>query len=75
MLKDIDFFIFWRLKENIPPIDLHLIFGDPDFWNIEFDELSISNLIFTACVACKNQVQTRKRIKLINLDISQTKCK
>ena len=46
MLKDIDFFIFWRLKENIPPIDLHLILGDPDFWNIEFDELSISNLIF-----------------------------
>jgi len=28
------------------------------------------NWIFTACVACKNPVQTRKKIQLIKLEIS-----
>ena len=28
--------------------------------------LSISNLIFTACVACKNQVRNRRKIKFKN---------
>ena len=28
--------------------------------------MSISNLIFTACVACKNQVQNRQEIKFKN---------
>ena len=28
--------------------------------------MSISNLIFTACVACKNQVRNRQKIKFKN---------
>ena len=38
-------------------------------WKIKFDELdfqSISNLIFTACVPCKNPVQNRQKIKFKN---------
>ena len=33
----------------------------------ELDFLSILNLIFTACVACKNRVQNRIKITLGNL--------
>ena len=32
----------------------------------ELDFLCISNLIFTACVACKNQVPNRQKIKFKN---------
>ena len=32
----------------------------------KLDFLSSSNLIFTACVACKNQVRTRKKIEFRN---------
>ena len=32
----------------------------------EIDFLSILNLVFTACVACKNQVQNRQKIKFKN---------
>jgi uncharacterized protein (DUF983 family) len=38
------------------------------FWKIEFEKSSWSNLIFTACVACKIQVQNRQKIKFIQLD-------
>ena len=47
-----------------------------EFWNIEFDELdflSISNYIFPACLACKNQVQARKKSsssEFVTLNIS-----
>ena len=34
----------------------------------EFDFWSISNLIFTFCVACKIQVQSRQKIKFIELN-------
>ena len=44
-----------------------------NFWNLlfmnlifELDFLLISNLIFTACVACKNPVRNRQKIKLKN---------
>ena len=42
-------------------------------WNSEFDELnSFPNLnwIFTACVVCKNPVQTKRKIQFIKLEIS-----
>ena len=35
---------------------------------VEVDFLFISNLIFTACVACKNQVQNKPNIKFVQLD-------
>ena len=34
-----------------------------NWFRIKLDFFSSSNLIFTACVACKNQVRTRKKIK------------
>ena len=51
---------------------MHLVFEISSsqnwFWNLilELDFLSISNLVFTACVACKNPVQNRQKIKLKN---------
>ena len=42
-------------------------------WKIKYDEidfLSKLNLIFTACVACKNLVQTRQKISFVELDFS-----
>ena len=56
----------------IPPIHLHLIFeissSENWFLNLifEIDFLSISNLIFTACVACTNPVRNRQKIKFKN---------
>ena len=54
------------------PIHLYLIFV-LDFWNIEFETFSknqvghtISNLIFTACVACKHLVWNRLKMKFID---------
>ena len=47
-----------------------------DFWKIEFDELdflSFLNLIFAACAACKNWVQTRKKIQFIKLNNCKNK--
>ena len=55
-----------------PPFYLHLIFEISSsrnwFLNLifELDFLSISNLIFTACVACKNPVRNRQKIKFKN---------
>ena len=52
-----------------PPVDLIL---KNQFGKIKFDELdflSISNLIFTACVTCKNPVWSR----LFKLEISKIK--
>jgi hypothetical protein len=60
------------LRTYLNPIYLYLIFeiciSRNLFLNLifEFDFLSISNLFFTACVACKNQVQNRQKIKLKN---------
>ena len=51
---------------------LESLFHEIDFWTwflnliFELDFLSISNLISTACVACKNQVQNRQKIKFKN---------
>ena len=56
-----------------PPIDLHLIFEKSSLknqvWKIKLDALdflSILDLIFIACVACKNQVQNWQKIKFKN---------
>ena len=53
-----------------------------DFWKIVFelslDELDfflILNWIFTACVAWKNQVWNRPKIKFVLLDSSKIKCR
>ena len=46
---------FWHLK-NQPPIYLYLIFLN----------LFFKKLIFTTCVACKNQIGNRQKIKLKN---------
>ena len=52
------------------------------FWNLIF--LSISNLIFIACVACKNPIQNRQKKTSLKsnfkkqvrkLEISKTKCR
>ena len=58
--------------ELLVTIDLLLIFEKSSLknqvWKIklyELDFLSILNLIFTACVACKNQVRNRQKIKFI----------
>ena len=52
---------------------LSLYLSALDFWNLYFmklifglDFLSISNLIFTACVASKNQVRIKQKIKFKN---------
>ena len=51
----------------LPPIYLHLIFEISKSRNLflnliyELDFLSTSNLIFTACVACKNSVRNRQK--------------
>ena len=60
------------MEIGLLPIDLYLIFEN---WvcKIKLDELdfwSISNLIFTACVACKIQVRNRPKIKFVQLDFS-----
>ena len=66
---------------NTPPIYLWLIFLNLYFKNFIFELhfLSISNLIFTACVACKNSVRKRQKIKCKNqfreLEISKIKCR
>ena len=57
------------------PIYLYLTFHfwHSLIWNFEFDELDFFpslNWIFTACVACKNPVQTLKKIRFIKLGIS-----
>ena len=51
-------------------------------WNLyfmklifELDILSISNLIFTAYVACKNQVQNRQKIKFISTIKLKNQCR
>jgi hypothetical protein len=44
-----------RMSLLWPPIYLHLIFDI-----LQFEISSLMNWIFTACVACKNPVQTRK---------------
>ena len=64
---------------------MHLVFEISSsqnwFWNLilELDFLSISNLVFTACVACKNPVQNRQKIMFQNqvckLEISKIKCR
>ena len=54
---------------HYPPIYLYLIFLNLYFMKLifELDFLCISNLIFTACVACKNQVPNgRQKIKFKN---------
>ena len=54
-------FLFYFLKNRV--------------WKIKLDELdfcSISNLIFTACAACKIQIQNRPKIKIIQLDFSNS---
>ena len=43
-----------------------------DFLKIEFEILCLMNLIFTACVACKNCVQSRTKINFIKLEISNS---
>ena len=56
-------------EPHSPPIDLHLIFEKSSLKNqVGQTFLSISNLIFTACVACKIQVQNRQKIKFVQLD-------
>ena len=43
------------------------------FWN-KLNFLSSSNLIFTACVACKNQVRTRQKIEFVSKSIFLQVC-
>jgi hypothetical protein len=67
MKKDIYTYI-WTY---FPPIYLYLIFLNLYFMKLifELDSLTwffFSNLIFTACVACKNEVPNRKKIKFKN---------
>ena len=55
-------------EPHSPPIDLHLIFEKSSLKNqVGQTFLSISNLIFTACVACKIQVQNRLKTSSFNL--------
>ena len=64
-----------------PPIYLHLIFEISSsrnwFFNLIF--FSISNLILTACAACKNRVWNRQKIKFKSqfreLEISKIMCR
>ena len=51
-----------------PLIYLYLILKNLYFTKLifELDFLFISNLIFTVCVACKNQVQNRQKMKFKN---------
>ena len=49
-----------RCTPNLSVLDLKKIL----FHKIDF--LTISNLIFTACVACNNQIQNRQKIKFKN---------
>ena len=47
------------------------------FWKMDSDELhfwSISHLIFTACVACKIQVQNRPKMEFVEIHFSKIKC-
>ena len=53
---------------SIPFIYLHSIFEIH-----QFEISSLMNWIFTACVACKNLVQTRK-IQFIKLEIQAGEC-
>ena len=58
---------------KITPYLSALDFGHSVIWNFQFDKLIFFpslNLIFTACVACKNPVQTWKKIQFIKLEIS-----
>ena len=55
----------------LPPLLMCTWFLKNRVWKIKLDELdflSISNLTFTACVACKIRVQNRQKIKFIQLD-------
>ena len=48
-----------------------------DFLKMDFDELhfwSISNLIFTVCVACKTQVWNRPKMEFVQIHFSEIKC-
>ena len=56
---------------GFPYLSAHDFFKIP-VWNIKFDEFdvwSISNWNFAGYKGSKYQVQTRKKIKFINLDI------
>ena len=69
----------WSQRKQIPnaiansiltPYLSALDFWHSIVWNFEFDELDFFpslNCIFTACVACKNPVQTRKKSSSSNL--------
>ena len=62
----------WFLIANTSYLSA-LDFWHSPVWNFKFDELDffpILNWMFTACVTCKNPVQTRKRIQFIKLKIS-----
>ena len=57
----------------LAPYLSELDFSNFPAWNFQFDELIFFpslNWIFTACVAFKNPVQTRKKIQFIKLEIS-----
>ena len=41
----------------------------------ELEFLSILNLIFTACLACKIQLRNKQKIKFIQLDLKKIKCR
>ena len=59
-----------RLKSLLPLVDLYLIFGKSSLKNqaqqTEFQ--TISNLIVTACVACKNLDRNRQKIHIVKID-------
>ena len=74
----------WRRVSSVPLCCYSPVSICTWFWNLyfmklifELDFLSISNLIFTACVACKNPLRNRQKIKLNNqvrkLQISKIK--
>ena len=59
----------FSINGSIPPIDLLLIFAK-SIWKIklnELDVLSISNLNYEDYTGSKSQVQTRQKIKFIQL--------
>ena len=68
--KGVEFLWMWVLTRDYLPNIVSLCWSVLDFWKIKFEKSRLMNLIFTACVASKNQVRNRLKIKFIKLDFS-----
>ena len=64
--------ISYKLHDDIPLVDFHLIFEIPSFFkkNDELDFWFTLNLIFAGYTDSKKQVRTRQKIKFIKLVFS-----